>query len=220
MSEIDEDEREHVVVSGSLTKDEWERALTAERDYARGQVAVLAERLRGIDKATELLSATVNRVPTDLQKAVVDILRLMDERDLRVQHRFIANEKLAQTESNLNQTALTAALNAAKEAADVIKVSLESKIASQGATTDRTIDKNAELAAQESAALSARVTAWGEQMIALNNTVTGILASGQAVRDVKVDTRGGAQSIQGYVGMVVSIVAVIIAAVAVIIGTR
>ena len=212
--------QDRVEVTGSLTKDEWERAFNAERDYTNGQIAILAERLNGIDRATVVLNEIVTKVPTDLQTAQSTILRLMDERDRMYQARFDANEKLGTRESALNQTALAAALNSAKEAAATTKESLESKIANQGATTDRTIDKNAELAKQDSAALSARVTQLTELLSSLTLQVTGVTAGGQAVREQKVDTRGGAANVQGNVQMVVAVVAVIIAAVAVIIGTR
>ena len=197
-----------------------ERTASAERDYTDGQIAILrqrmdgqhavtVERFRGIDQATELLSATVTRVPTDLQQAVTELLRLMDERRQGVEARFDANEKLSKTESELNQTALAAALQAAKEASAV-----------QGVATDRTIDKNAELAAVTAAALAARVTQLTEQFISLNSQVTSILAGKQAVVEQKTDTRGGANNLYGAIGTVLGILSLVIAAVAIIISTR
>jgi hypothetical protein len=215
----------------ALTQKAVERQAEASRDYIDGQIGMLIERtrgiahttnerFRGIDTATELLSATVNRVPTDLTKAITDILRLMDERDLRVQHRFDANEKLSQTESNLNQTALAAALAAQEKASAVSTGSLESRILSQGLSTDRAIEKNAELAAVAAAALGARVTQVTEQLTALSSQVVAILSGQQARTEQKVDTRGGAANIYGLVGMMVGVVSLIIAAVAVVIATR
>jgi chromosome segregation ATPase len=214
------------------------RGLKNERDYVDGQIAIvlarietervrceghvetLEQRLADIDKATNVLSETVNRVPTDLQTAIKDVLRLMDERDRRVEDRFLANEKLSKTESELNQTALAAALAAQEKASAVSTNSLETRITGQGASTDRTIDKNAELAAVATSALGARVTQLNDQLIALNREVTGILAGKTAVSEQKVETRGGLSSVYGGIGMAVGVVGLVIAAIAIIVGTR
>jgi len=211
-------DNDKIEVTGSLTKDEWERSLDSERDYVRGQIAtviarievehekckgqyyVAVQRFDDMDRATQLLSATVNRVPTDLQTAIGEVLRLMDERDARVEARFDANEKLSKTESELNQTALAAALQAAKEASAV-----------QGVATDRTIDKNAELAAVTAAALAARVTQLTEQFISLNSQVTSIMAGKAAVVEQKTDTRSGNANVYGIVGSIVGILAFVLA---------
>lgn len=204
----------------ALTQKAVERAANASRDYVDGQVGILKERLRGIDTATELLSATVNRVPTDLQTAIRDILRLMDERDLRVQARFDANEKLSKTESELNQTALAAALQSAKEAAQVQVDTFSSLIRGLGERIDRTIDKNAELAQVASNALSARVTEVNHQTNRLEQRVGSIEAGKTAVAEQRTDIRGGSANIYGLVGAIVGVMSLVIAAVAVIIATR
>lgn len=54
------------------------------RNYVDGQVAVLSERLGGIDKAEQVFRESLNNVPTDLQRVEGSILRLMDERDRRI----------------------------------------------------------------------------------------------------------------------------------------
>jgi hypothetical protein len=223
----DEETPDRVEVSGSLTKDEWERAFSGERDYTRGQIAIVlarievererskgqhlvtVERLNGIDRATVVLNEIVTNVPTDLQQATIEILRLMDERDRMVQARFDANEKLSQTESALNQTALAAALQAAKEAAAVSATALETRITSQSFTTDRTIEKNAELSAQAIGALGARVTQQGDLIIRVERQLAELQASKIAVGEQKHDTRGQAGVVQGYIGMVFGLIAII-----------
>jgi hypothetical protein len=211
----------------TLTQAAVERSASATRDYVDGQIGILKERLRverekcegqfhiavqrfvDMDKATELLSATVNRVPTDLQTAIRDVMRLMDERDHRVAEHFDAIKRLRESENNLNQTALQAALAAQEKATAVSSASL-----------DRTIEKNAELAAQSVNALSARVTQVSDQVIRSQQQVAEILAGSQAVVAQKTDTRGGAAGVYGLVGAVVSGLSAIIAAVAIIIATR
>ena len=211
----------------ALTQAAVERAASASRDYVDGQIGILKERLRverekcegqfhvatqrfdDMDRATELLSATVNRVPTDLQTAIRDVIRLMDERDHRVQEHFDAIKRLRESEHNLSQAALQSALTAQEKATAVSTASL-----------DRTIEKNAELAAQQVSALSARITQVSDQGIRTQQQTAEILAGSQAVVAQKTDTRGGAMNVQGYVGMVVSILGVVISAVAIIIATR
>jgi hypothetical protein len=221
-----------------LSTEALTRGLKTERDYVDGQIAVVlaridTERVRcegqfhialqrfdDIDKATELLSATVNAVPTDLQKAIADILRLMDERDRRVEEHFEAIKRLRLSESNLNQTALQAALAAQEKASAVSTNSLESRIIGQGAATDRTIEKNAELAAAALASLGARVTELAAQANRTDQRIAEIFAGKVAVAEQKVDTRGGLSSAYGAVGMIVGILGIVIAAVAFIVGSR
>jgi hypothetical protein len=193
----------------ALTQAAVERAANASRDYVDGQIGILRERFRGIDRATELLSATVNRVPTDLQTAIRDVMRLMDERDHRVQEHFEAIKRLRESEHNLSQAALQAALTAQEKATAVSTASL-----------DRTIEKNAELAAQQVSALSARVTQVSDQGIRTQQQTAEILAGSQAVVAQRTDTRGGATNIYGLVGAVVGVLSLVIAAVAIIIATR
>jgi hypothetical protein len=196
------------------------RRLAAERDYVDGKVETLLQRFADMDRATELLSATVGAVPTDLQKAIADVLRLMDERRLSTKDQFESRDRLWQSESSLKQMALAAALAAQEKAAAVQVETFSSQIRGLGERVDRTVDKNAELAKSESNALSARVTALGDQITRNQQQIAEILAGSQAVVAQRVDTRGGAMSVQGYVGMVVSILGVVIAAVAIIIATR
>ena len=185
-----------------LSTEALTRGLKNERDYVDGQIGILTERLRGIDKATELLSATVNRVPTDLQKAVADLKELMNERDRRIQDQFEAIRRLRESESALNQTALQAALATSKEATAVSAASL-----------DRTIEKNAQLATQAVASVEARVTQLSDSVIVSQKSIAEILASRQAVVEQKTDTRGGAGMIFGIVGAVVGLLGFILAAI-------
>jgi hypothetical protein len=56
------------------------RVVAAERDYVDGQIGVLEERFRGIDRASSLLSETVNRTPTEIQKEIGHLRSIIDER--------------------------------------------------------------------------------------------------------------------------------------------
>lgn len=172
--------------------------LEAERDYTNGQITILQQRFGDMDKATLVLSETVNRVPTDLQIAIRDILRLMDERDRRVQDHFEAIKRLRESESILNQTALAAALASSEKATAVSAASL-----------DRTIEKNAQLAEQAVASLGARVTQVSDQVVRTQQAIAEILASKQAVVEQKTDTRAGAGTIFGAVALATGVLSFI-----------
>lgn len=66
----------------TATMDAITRSASAMRDYVNGQIAVLVQRLNDIDRATELLNETVNRVPTEVQKEVGHLKELMNERQV------------------------------------------------------------------------------------------------------------------------------------------
>jgi hypothetical protein len=99
-----------------LTTEALERAVSAERDYISAQLDVLKERLRGIDRATALLNETVNRTPTEIQKEVVHLRELMDERSRAVDNRFASAEQQRLEQKADTRAAVDAALAAAKEA--------------------------------------------------------------------------------------------------------
>lgn len=65
-----------------------QREISAERDYTDGQVAVLVQRMDDADKATELLSETVNRTPTEIQKQIGHLRELTGEKFVSVNTRF------------------------------------------------------------------------------------------------------------------------------------
>jgi septal ring factor EnvC (AmiA/AmiB activator) len=186
-----------------------EHAIRSAREIADAKINTVNQRLTDMDKATTLLSETVNRVPTDLQTAIREVLRLMDERDRRIQDHFDAIKRLRETEGALNQKALEAALISQKEATAVSSASL-----------DRAISANATLAAQQVTALAARVTQIADQVIRNQEEVAKIQAGRAAVAEQKVDTRGGWNSIYGGVGTIIALVSLIISAVVVVIGTR
>ena len=73
-----------------------QREVGAERDYTNGQIEKLEERLDGIDKATELLSETVNRTPTEIQKQIGHLRELTYEKFDSVNTRFIEIKEATQ----------------------------------------------------------------------------------------------------------------------------
>lgn len=136
-----------------MTTEALERAVRAERDWADGQIETLRERLRGMDRASELLSETVNRTPTDIQIASDHLTSIADERFLSVHNQFdtlaeVTGEKFTSVVQQLGmmesqrveqkadtQKAVDAALAAQKEAVKEQTAASERAIAKSEAST-------------------------------------------------------------------------------------
>jgi len=123
------------------TNDAVERAVRAERDYVDGVVGILRQRLDAIDKATELLNETVNRVPTDVQKEVGHLRELSDEKFKSIQVQFKERDTRQERESRDNKVAVDAAFAAQKEAASEQNKSNTLAINKSETSTIETINK-------------------------------------------------------------------------------
>ena len=103
---------------------------------------IFETRLAGMDKAASVLAETVNRTPTAIQTAVtgirdvyderfVSVMRLIEEHDKGVSHRFAERDVRMEQTAAARESALSAALQAAKEA-----------VAEQVAVAARATDKS------------------------------------------------------------------------------
>jgi hypothetical protein len=101
----------------ALTTDAVNQAVRVAKDYTDGKVAVLVERLDGIDRATKLLNDTVTRVPTETQREVAHLCSLMEEKFRSVALQFVERDLRAERESRDNKIAVDAAFAAQKEIA-------------------------------------------------------------------------------------------------------
>jgi hypothetical protein len=120
-----------------------ERAL---HEYVDGKIAVLVERLGGIDKATSLLNETVNRVPTDLQKATIQLTQVMDEKFGKVTE--VSNEKFKSVDTQFaaSDKAVAAAFQAQEKQATASEVANQKAIDKSEKATNETITKNSDAA--------------------------------------------------------------------------
>lgn len=100
-----------------LTTSQLLRVTGSLRDYIDGKMEVLETRLFAIDRATELLNETVNRVPTETQTAIGRIQDLMDEKFKSIEVQFRERDTRQERESRDNKVAVDAAFAAQKEAA-------------------------------------------------------------------------------------------------------
>jgi hypothetical protein len=101
----------------ALTTDAVNQAVKIGRDYTDGAVAILVERLDGMDRATRLLNETVNRVPTAVQVEVAHLNGLMEEKLASVQTQFGERDTRQEREARDNKIAVDAAFAAQKESA-------------------------------------------------------------------------------------------------------
>ena len=92
----------------SLTTEQLRRELSALRE-------ILTARLDGMDTATELLSATVNRTPTVIQTEIAHVRELADERFTGIDKQFAERDVRTEQAAKASKEALDAALLAAKE---------------------------------------------------------------------------------------------------------
>jgi hypothetical protein len=166
----------------TLTIDAVERAVQAERDYVNGQIGILEERLKGIDRATALLAATVGRVPTDVEQAVGHQADLTDERFTSVQRQFSERDVRSARESADNKIAVDAAFAAQKEAAaEQNKANTKAIDKSEEATTEA-ISKLAEL-------FRTTLDAVKEQLDDLKQRVQAIESGRNGASENRLETR-------------------------------
>lgn len=140
-----------------LTTEAVTRAARAERDYVDGQIAVLSERLDGIDKATVVLNEIVTRVPTETQREVGRLEQLTRELFRSVDQRFTERDARAQREAELSATAVAAALEAQKSAAEQQTKFSQLAIDKSERSTAETIQKLAQLFSTEGRGLAEKI---------------------------------------------------------------
>jgi len=128
-----------------LTTQQLERGLDAERDYVKGEVRVIEERLHAMDRATALLSETVNRVPTDMQVAIRNLQDQHGERFDSIALQFKERDTRQERESRDNKVAVDAAFAAQKEAASEAKKSSDLAIDKSERATAEKQEKLADL---------------------------------------------------------------------------
>lgn len=171
-----------------LTDEAIAKSVKALTDYVDGQLEVRDERLRGIDKATELrLSGLVDYSP-EIDIKVAHVKELLQEQNAatgrfaaaEVAHlrevddiRFQAAERLAGRESELNALALAAAFAAQKEAS--AKEAEYTRIASLKSESGvvQAIDKLGELFATQTRGLGDKVDDLKDRVGRIESTKVG-----------------------------------------------
>lgn len=109
MTAADDPRDGHVPGPPYLTTEELRRDVSALRE-------ILQARLDGMDRATVVLSETVNRTPTAIQTAISHLKELHDERFDSIALQFAERDVRTEQAATASASALAAALQAAKEA--------------------------------------------------------------------------------------------------------
>jgi hypothetical protein len=123
-----------------LTTDAVNQAVKIGRDYTDGAIAILVQRLEGMDRATRLLNDTVTRVPTAVQTEVAHLNGLMEERFNSVQKQFQERDTRAEREARDNTIKVDAAFAAQKDSAARQDESNAKAIEKSEKATEKTID--------------------------------------------------------------------------------
>jgi len=153
-----------------LTTQQLTAALSGVRDYTDGEIKVLVERLRAIDRASEILAeamqGTINR--DDLQRAIdrVDEVRnvrfdaieqQMTEKFHSINVQFAERDTRQERESRDNKVAVDAAFAAQKEAAATQDSNNTKAIDKSEKGTAETISKLQDLTSTQDRALADRI---------------------------------------------------------------
>lgn len=122
-----------------------DRASKAEREWVMSQLAVRDQRLRDIDKATEVLNETVNRTPTDIQKEILHLRELTSEHFDSIALQFQERDVRAEREARDNAKVVDVAFAAQKEAAQKQDDANAKAIDKSEKATSETIKTNQEV---------------------------------------------------------------------------
>ena len=123
----------------------------------QGFRAVIEQRLSAMDKANAVLAENVNRVPTDLQVAVVAVKELNDVKFDGIDSKFEQVDKQTVRESAANTLAVNAAFAAQKESAAATDKANAEAIRKSEAATAETINKLEQLVAGQITSLNEKV---------------------------------------------------------------
>jgi hypothetical protein len=156
-----------------LTTEQLVRTVAAERDYVNGQLDVLRQRLDGVDRATELLNETVNRVPSALTEGLGHLQAVMDERFQSIDKQFGERDTRSERESRDNKVAVDAAFAAQKEAASEQNKSNTLAISKSETATAETINKLAELVRTQIAGMSDKLDDLKERVARIESVKQG-----------------------------------------------
>lgn len=151
-----------------LTTQQLEKGLSSERDYVDGQIALLSERLRGVDDS------------------VSNLKQLIDERFRSVAVQFVERDIRSERENRDNKVAVEAAFAAAKEAASEQNKSSALAIDKSEKATAETLAKQADLFKSTTDALLLQITDLKERV-----------ARSEAVKIGSTETKGSISALVG-----------------------
>jgi hypothetical protein len=204
-----------------LTTDQLNRAVAHERDYVRGQVAVLEERLLGIDRATELRLSGIEGIPGQIDEKVVHLSAVMTERFNVMAERFESvgkqfNERdiRTQQQQEASGAALAAALQAAKELVGAQgEASAAAAVKSETSFTKQ-IDQIGTIIQTLEKALDARITELKERIDRGEGNTQGVVDQRGVQTTERQQSSANQNILIGVGGLVLTIIIVVLAVIA------
>lgn len=191
-----------------LTTDAVNQAIAVARDYTDGQIAILVQRIHGMDIANQLLNEEVNRVPSKLSQAVENIEKVMDERFASIATQFKERDIRAEREARDNKVAVDAAFAAQKEAAAKQDEANAKAIDKSERATSETIKTNQELTKSTTDAL---VKGLDEAKLAITRLETSKVNATESRDDHRASTGAMTAYVFGAIASVVAIVSLVLA---------
>lgn len=195
-----------------LTTEQMLRTVAEMGKLFDAKLDVVSQRLAAMDRATELLSSNVNRVPSQLTDAINHLRELVDEKFASIAKQFEERDTRSERESKDNKVAVDAAFAAQKEAASEQNKSNTLAISKSEAATSETINKLAELFRTTVGGLGDKIDDVKTRVAAVEATKQGSDAYGNTSREMSAANRSLIFGIVAAIGIAASIVLGILAA--------
>lgn len=167
-------------------------------------------RLDAMDKATELLNANMTRIPTETDKQVGHLKELHDEKFESIDKQFLERDNRVDKIAELNQKAIDAALQAAKEAVGEQNKSSATAIGKSEASMTKQLDQITNLITTTNKTLDEKInsikTFYDSKIDDVKKEIAGLRES----RSESGGKSKGGEAIWGYVVGVIGLIAVVI----------
>lgn len=168
---------------------------------------IIETRLNGMDKAIELLQVTNDKFPLIVTSKVSNLHELIDEKFNSIDKQFSERDTRTDKVAELNQKAIDAALQAAKEIVNEQNKSSSQAIAKSEASVTKQIDATTVLIESKSKATDG---AFGDIKERLTRIESGAVGMITGRNDVETKSKDNWAWVFGAVGMIGAIVIVII----------
>jgi hypothetical protein len=134
---------------------------------------LLETKIDAIETAVKVAHDDLVRVPTEVQKQVGSLKELHDEKFRGIEERFRESDSRTQVIAELNQKAIDAALQAAKEIVGVQTQAGNEAIAKSEASTTKQIDSQGVLISTTAKTLDDKIAAVKETVTTIEARTTG-----------------------------------------------
>jgi hypothetical protein len=196
-------------VTGHL-QDITQAKLDGVRAEVIGEVHANATRLDAMDKAAEVLAATVNQFPTNLQLATHEINATMNLRFQAVEDHFTLVDKATDRQRHDAELAATALARTQERATSALALASNEAIKRSDEHTAETILKNeqAQLAGQKN--LSDKIDVADQRMNRLEQALGEMRATGAGANANRDNARNNTAVVLTAVGVLIAVVTIIV----------